>query len=319
MDACEKENETKKREDKLFPFKCSEEYTNELPDPKINCKFLPCGKSLMDYTEEPVSFPQLETQFNHTFNGLHMLFDIDLINQNCYNQVPGGPKEIDPKDAELLTDIEAVHINNSTLKGSYNFLTRAQEYRELLAKKRSTVPCLQHLEPESEDLDLDSFSVEQQIQIIEQTFVDVNRPLCAHPTKSNSSVRPVAQLPVFPESKQLELVQFHFHVPAFGTTNSILKDCGSYYINFKQKPEPVFQRINQKYGKYLTAYLSEQRFKEEHISETSEPDGCVERFILREKDGSLYYQTLGKHIKLQKGQTIQNSFSNLSLLVKRSK
>ncbi|TDG45131.1 hypothetical protein AWZ03_008469 [Drosophila navojoa] len=314
MDANQQENKIEKREDKIPPFKCPITYINELPDPIINCKFLPCGKSLMDYSEDPISFPQLEAQFNYNFKGLHTMFDVDLINPNCYTKVPGEQTEMGPKDVALFTDIEEQLTNNSKVKGSYNFPIQAQEFCELFAKKRSTVPRL-HLEPKSEELDLDSLSVEQQIQIVEQTFVDIDRPLGAHPTKSNSSVRPVAQLPVFPESIQQELVQANFAIPPVGNTNSILKDCGCYYINFKQNPEPVFQRINQKYGKTLNAFLSEQRFKEEPISEL---DQLNERFILREKDGSLYYQTVSQYIKLRTEIEKRYCLSYLSLLVQRN-
>lgn len=265
----------------------------------------------MDYTEGPVSFPQLETQFIYKFKGLHMLFDIDLINQNCYNQVPGEPTQMDPRDVALLTDIEALHINNSKMKGSYYFPTCDQECSEPFGKERYTVPRLQHLGPESEELDLESISVEQQIQIVQKTFVDIDRPLAVHPTKSNSTARPIAQLPVFPEPSQIELVQANFSIPPFDSANGILKDCGSFFIRYKQKPEPVFQRINQKYGKHLTAYLSEQLFKEDQILESSVSG---DKFILREKENRLYYNIVSKHINLTKDRVSPNSFSNLSLL-----
>ncbi|XP_023166248.1 uncharacterized protein LOC111596314 isoform X2 [Drosophila hydei] len=321
MASNEPKNKLKKKEDKLNPFNCSITYINQLPDPAVGCKFLPCGKTLMDFTEEPVSFPQLETQFSYQFKGLHLLFDIDLINQN-YGPFTGEPTEMDAKDAALLADIEALNINNPKSKVLHSFPTRAQECRELFAKERSAVPRprtgLQRLQPETEQLELESFSVEQQKQIVQQTFVDIEKPLCSHPTKSGSNARPIAQLPVFPEAHfaQYDLVQVHFGIPPSGNSNGLLKDCGNYFVNFKLKPDPLFQQIQQTHGQNLLTYLSEQRYKEERTADSSDRG---ERFMLREKDGSFYYQIVNKHIKLRKERPSPQSVANVCLLVKRTK
>ncbi|EDW64364.2 uncharacterized protein [Drosophila virilis] len=324
MAALELGNKSKKKDDKLNKFICPITYTSQLPDPTVGCKFLPCGKTLLDFTTEPVSFPQLETQFSYQFKGLQLLFDIDLVNPSVYAHSSAEPMEMDPKDAALLADIEALHINNQKPKALHSFPTRAQECRELFAKERTAVPRpragLQRLQPEPEHLELESFSLEQQKQIVQQTFVDIEKPLGCHPTKSASTARPVAQLPIFPEANyaqyEHELVQVQFGIPPSGNSNGLLKDCGNYLINFKVKPEPLFKQIQHTSGQSLVTYLAEERYKEERTADSADRG---ERFMLREKDGSIYYQAVSKHIKLRKERPSPQATANVCLLIKRTK
>jgi len=284
----------------------------DLPDPAIGCKFLPCGKSLMDYTTEPVSFPQMETQFNQHLKGLHLLFDIDLLGPKMYEPYEGEPVGMDPKDAALLADIETLHVNNPKPKAVHSFPTRAQECRELFAKERNAVPRprtgLQQMQPEEPQLELETLSLEQQRQIIHQTFVDIEKPLGCHPTRANSNARPVAVLPIFPNPSQPEIVQFQFGIPPSDNSCGLLKDCGHYLINFKVGPDQTTDMNVEG----LQTLISDQRYKEERTSENVERG---EHMILQEMEGSYYYQMVNRHIKLRKERPNLQSNNSLCLLV----
>ncbi|KAM8715647.1 hypothetical protein ACLKA7_002662 [Drosophila subpalustris] len=309
--AANESNNKSKKNDGNNAFICPIKYNVDLPDPQIGCKFLPCGKTLMDYTTEPVSFPQLETQFDQKFKGLHLLFEIDLLGQKTYEPNEGEPVGMDPRDAALLADIEPLHINNPKPKAVHSFPTRAQECRELFAKERSSVPRpragLQQMQPEKPQLEMETLSLEQQKQLIHQTFVDIERPLGRHPTKANSNARPIAVLPIFPHPSQHEFVHFQFGIPPSESSCGLLKDCGHYLINFKANPDKTAETN----VKGLQTFISDQRYKEERTSENAERG---EPMILREMDGSYYYQMVNRHIKLRKERPNVQSNNTLCLL-----
>ncbi|XP_023033880.1 uncharacterized protein LOC111519107 [Drosophila willistoni] len=112
MAAPNKSEKPKKKEDKKDEFLGDIKYTNDLPDVAPDLKFLPCGKDLLDYTINPVSFPELESQHNYYFPGLESLLNLDLVTQEMHEQPPNESAEMDPRDAELLKDIEALVIKD---------------------------------------------------------------------------------------------------------------------------------------------------------------------------------------------------------------
>ncbi|EDV94217.1 GH25215 [Drosophila grimshawi] len=127
------------------PLICPITYSAQLPVPEIGCKFLPCAKTLLDYTEKPISFPELESQYSQQFKGLHMLLDIDLLNLNAYEQSAGGPTEMDPRDAALLADIEPLTVTNKMPKAFNSIPKGARE---------CPAPGSQRMQPESLPPDL---------------------------------------------------------------------------------------------------------------------------------------------------------------------
>lgn len=286
-----------------------------MPEPAVECKFLPCGKPLMDYTTEPVSFPQLETQYNHQFNGLHLLFNIDLINQNAYNSTIGLEKQaMDPRDAALLKDIEALHIDNPKPKSMSSVPTRAQVCRELIAK--GAMPRLRTgpLELKTTQLEVKTLSLEQQKEIISQTFVDIEKPLERHPTKVDSEARPLAVLPIFPETdlSEYDFVEVQFGIAPSPMNNGIIRDCGSNLINFKVKPETLPENADATSSLGVHNYLSDQRYKEERSAENTKR---AEHFMLREKENSYHYQMIHQHMKLRKQRPSPQALASLCLLV----
>lgn len=286
-----------------------------MPEPAVDCKFLPCGKTLMDYTTEPVSFPQLETQFNYQFNGLHLLFNIDLINQNAYNSTIDLEKQtMDPRDAALLKDIEALHIDNPKPKGTSSVPTLAQVCRELIAKGALPRPQTGPSELESNQLEVKTLSLEQQKEIINQTFVDIEKPLERHPTKVDSKAHPLAVLPIFPETdlSEYDFVQVHFGIAPSPINNGIIRDCGNNLINFKVKPETLPVNVDATSSRGIQNYLSDQRYKEERTAENTKR---AEHFMLREKGNSYHYQMIHQYMKLRKQRPSPQELASLYLLV----
>lgn len=269
----------------------------------------------MDYTTNPVSFPKVETQYQQQFKGLHLLFDIDLLGPKTYSTYEGEPVGMEPKDAALLADIEMMHVSNPKPKPMHSFPPRAQDSRDLFARERSVVPrprtglqSIPAMQPEKPPLELDSLNVEQQRQIINQTFVDIDKPLGRHPTKANSNARPVAVLPIFPHPAQPEFVQFQFGIPPSDNCSGLLKDCGHYLINFKVNPE----QTSEMNVEGLQTLISDQRYKEERTSENVERG---EHMVLREIEGCYYYQMVNRHIKLRKERPNLQSSNSICLLV----
>lgn len=296
---------------------CPITYSTDLPEPAADFKFLPCGKTLKDYTTEPVSFPRLETQFNYEFKGLHLLLDIDLVNQNAYNANDVGKQLIDSKDAGLLKDIEALHINDTKPKVGNSVPTRHQDCREPIAKCAvpRPRPGLQAPQLKSTPLGpLQTLSLEQQKEIINQTFADIEQPLETHPTKVGSNARPLSILPIFPETdlSQSYFVQVQFGIAPSPMNNGIIRDCGDNLINFKVKPEPLPEYAVEANRLGIRNYLSDQRYKEERSATTTER---AEHYMFREKDGSFYYQMLQQYMKLRKLRPSPQALASLCLLV----
>lgn len=295
---------------------CPITYNKEMPEPAVECKFLPCGKTLMDFTTEPVSFPQLETQFNYQFKGLHLLFNIDLINQNAYNPSNDPEKQsMDPKDAALLKDIEALHIDTPKPKVVNNVPTRAQVCRELIAKGALPRPRTGLQTPlESAQLEMKALSLEEQKEIIDQTFVDSEKPIERHPTKMGSKARPLAVMPIFPETElsEYDFVQVHFGIAPSPMNNGIIRDCGNNLINFKAKPESLPENAEVANSLGIQNYISDQRYKEERTAESTER---AEHFMLREKGNSYHYQLVHQYMKLRKLRPSPQALASLCLLV----
>ncbi|XP_017077449.2 uncharacterized protein LOC108112172 [Drosophila eugracilis] len=290
-------------------FICPIVYKNEMPELSLGCKYLPCGKDLLASTMEPVSFLKQETKFEHHFKGLHLLFDVNLVDQKVYDKKPTNrAQQMDPRDAALLVDIEALNCGSSKPRPS-----RAQECAQMFAKERAQIPRprlgLQRPIPEAKSIKIiEPVSLEQQKNIIGRTFVDVTKPLLKHPTKPGSKAHPVSVLPVLPDIDLLNynFVQLQFDIPP-NDTNNLIRDCGNYMLNFSVIKDP--KRMAN------TVYVSDQRYKEEKIPETSDRG---ERFILRERIGALYYVSVEKHIKLKRERPGPQTMANKCLLqVKR--
>lgn len=295
---------------------CPITYSTELPEPASESKFLPCGKTLLDFTTEPVSFPRLETQFNHEFKGLHLLLDIDSVNQNAYN-TSNGKKTINVKDAALLKDIEAVHINDTKPKVVNNVPTRRQNCREPIGKCAVPHPRsgLQAPQLKSTPLEpLQTLSLELQKEIINQTFLDIEKPLETHPTKVGSNARPLSILPIFPEThlSTSYFVQVQFGIAPSALNNGIIRDCGDNLINFKVNPELLPDHAEEANRLGIRNYLSDQRYKEERTATTMER---AEHYMLREKDDSFCYQMIHQYMKLRKLRPSPQALASLCLLV----
>ncbi|XP_068151440.1 RNA polymerase II-associated factor 1 homolog [Drosophila tropicalis] len=309
---------SKKKDDKHNQFLGEIVYTNELPDLSVDCKFLPCGKDLLDYTIEPVSFPELEAQHVFHFKGLQSLFNLDLVNQQIYDQPLNPSAQMDPRDAAILNEIEALDCQARKAKAAALEHPRAQEFQLMFAKERAHVPrprtSLQRAPPppESKSKKVEIVSLQQQKQLINQTFKSIEKPLACHPTKPGSKAKPIAILPIFPDLnlQNFEFVQVLFDIPPVNIPNSLIKDCGSYLINFNAH-EPANRNAEQN----SFYYISDQRYTAERTAENAERG---ERFMLREKENSLYYIPVDRHIKLRRERPRPQSLTNKCLLqVKR--
>ncbi|EDW75725.1 uncharacterized protein Dwil_GK15046 [Drosophila willistoni] len=309
---------SKKKDDNHNQFLGEIVYTNELPDLAVDCKFLPCGKNLLDYTIEPVSFPELEAQHAFHFKGLQSLFNLDLVNLQIYDQPLDPSVQMDPRDAALLNDIEALDCQAPKAKSAPLGHPRAQEFQLMFAKERDPAPrprsSLQRAPPppESKSKKVETFSLQQQKQLINQTFKSIVKPLGCHPTKPGSKAKPIAILPIFPDLnlQNFEFVQVLFDIPPVDIPNSLIKDCGSYLINFNAH-EPANRNAERNHF----YYISDQRYTEERTAENAERG---ERFMLREKEGSLYYIPVDRYVKLRRERPRPQALTNKCLLqVKR--
>ncbi|KAH8240966.1 hypothetical protein KR026_009201, partial [Drosophila bipectinata] len=291
-------------------FVCPIVYKNEIPPLAVDCKFLPCCKDILEYTEEPVTFDEIESKYEHRFKGLNFLFDIDLVNQSSYeNHLPKQRQQrlqMEPKDAALLADIEPLHAGSAKPRPS-----RAQECSLMFAKERAQVPRprtglqrAQALEAKDKQR-LEPISLEQQREMVNKTFEQIKKPVLKHPTKPRSNAHPVSVQPFFPDTelKNFSFVQMQFDIPPSDNSKSLIKDCGNYHLNFN------VQKDVSSSGDQI--YISDQRYKEEKTAENSERG---ERFILREKDGKVFYINVDKHIKLRRERPRPLTMANKCLL-----
>lgn len=288
-----------------------------MPELAVDCKFLPCGKDILEYTLQPLSFPEQESQFEHHFKGLHLLFDIDLVNQSAYDK-PQQPRinprkdwqKIDPRDAALLADIEALHCGDSKQRPS-----RAQECAQMFAKERVMAPRprpgVYRPPPVVEtQVEVQPVSLEEQKKMINQTFEEIKKPLGRHPMKPRSNAKPVSVLPVFPDFdlQNYTFLQMHFDNPPTENSQSLIKDCGNYFINFNGRQEV------RSTGEHI--YLSEQRYKEDKTIENAEKG---DRIILIQKPDAVYYVSVDKQVKLRRERPRPQGMVNKCLLVSPSK
>ncbi|KAH8412270.1 hypothetical protein KR009_000940, partial [Drosophila setifemur] len=291
-------------------FICPIVYQNEMPDLAVDCKFLPCGKNILEYTIEPVSFPEQESKYEHRFRGLHLLFDLDLVNQSVYDkpqqQHPQKmQQQMDPRDAALLSDIEALHCVGSKPRPSRNL-----ECSQMFAKERVLPPRprpgLQRAPPDPKtQINLEPIGLQEQREMVNHTFEEIKKQIGRHPTNRSSRARPICVLPIFPDTDLggYTFVQLQFDIPPAEHSQSLIRDCGNYLVNFNAKQEVGLN------GEQI--YLSDQRYKEEKHAENSERG---ERFILREKDGSIFYTNVDKHIKLRRERPRPQAVANKCLL-----
>ncbi|XP_017022073.1 uncharacterized protein [Drosophila kikkawai] len=306
----------KKQDDKHNQFICPIVYKNEMPELGLDCKFLPCGKDILEYTVEPVSFPEQESQHEHHFKGLHLLFDIDLVNQSIYDkpkQQRSNPRKetpkMDPRDAALLADIEALHCGDARQRTS-----RIQECAQMFAKERVMptrprtgvyrTPAVQETQVE-----LQPVSLEQQKEIINQTFEEIKKPIGRHPIKQRSNAKPVSILPLFPDPdlQHYNFLQMQFDNPPTEANQSLIKDCGNYFVNFNATEELPST------GEQI--YVSEQRYKEDRSTENAEKG---DRIILLQKHDAVYYVSVQKYMKLRRERPRPQAMVNKCLLqVKR--
>ncbi|KAH8380914.1 hypothetical protein KR200_009130, partial [Drosophila serrata] len=290
-------------------FICPIVYKNEMPELGLDCKFLPCGKDILDYTLEPVSFPMQESQYDHQFKGLHLLFDIDLVNQSAYDKQRHNTRKeaqkIDPRDAALLGDIEALHYGDARQRPS-----RVQECAQMFAKERVNVPrprigAFRTPAAAETPVQLQAVSLEQQKELITQTFEEAKKPLGRHPIKPRSNARPVSILPIFPDTdlQNYSFLQMQFDNAPTENCKSLMKDCGNYFVNFNVKEELSVT------GEQI--YLSEQRYKEDKTTEKADKG---DRIILIQKPDGVYYVSVEKYIKLRRERPRPQAMVNKCLL-----
>ncbi|XP_017050116.1 RNA polymerase II-associated factor 1 homolog isoform X2 [Drosophila ficusphila] len=301
----------RKQNPKNNQFICPIVFKNEVPPPAVDCKFLPCGKDIVEFTVQPVLYPQQESHFLHHFRGLHQLFDLDFVNLSVYDKPKKNVQKMGTREAALLSDIEALSLDFSRPRPS-----RAQECAQMFAKERVQVPRLRPglqrppAEAEAEvSSGLEAISLEEQKAMIDKTFEEVQRPLLVHPTKPNSKARPLEVFPIFPdpELQSLSFVQMQFDIPPNDYSRNLIKDCGHNLVNFKPTEELASE------GSQI--YLSDQRFKEEKPAENAERG---ERFIFNVKSDGIYYVSVDKHIKLRRERPRPEALANKCLLqVKR--
>ncbi|EDV57412.1 uncharacterized protein LOC6541465 [Drosophila erecta] len=295
------------RDEEHNQFICPIVYTNEMPTPPKDCKYLPCRQLIREYGKDPVLIPRLETRFSQLFKGLHELFDIDLMNQKAYDELPENVQPMDPRDAALLKHIEALHCDHARP-------SREQECAQMFAKERVQAPRpragLQRssVVPKASG-NLEPVSVELQKAIIDGSFRDIKKPLFRHPSKPDSNAYPVKSWPVFPDANLQNycFVQMKFDIPPQDINQNLIKDCGSCLINFS-----FMQDIAETMEK---VYISDHRYREEKAADSLER---CERFMLREQGDALHYVSVDKYIKLRRERPRPQSSSNKCLLqVKR--
>nr|XP_016945675.1 uncharacterized protein LOC108021456 [Drosophila suzukii] len=296
-------NNPKDRDEKHNQFVGPIVYKNEVPGPALDCKILPCGKDILEYTEKPVALDRHEPPFAHHFRGLHELFDFDLLDQSVYDRPPKSGQQMDPRDAALLADIEPLTCGYSKPRPS-----RAQECAQMFSKERDQVPRprpeLKRFVPEiNAQKTLLPICVDEQRDLINSTFEEIKKPILKHPTKPDSTARPLVILPVFPDTElqNYSFVQMQFDIPPNENNQNLIKDFGNYLVNFSiLQCEP-----GEKY------YLSDQRYKEDKGPDNFERG---ERIILRERDKALHYVSVDKHIKLRRERPRPQALANKCLL-----
>ncbi|KRJ97115.1 uncharacterized protein LOC6526502 isoform X1 [Drosophila yakuba] len=291
------------RDEEHNQFICPIVYTNEMPTPPKDCKYLPCGQIIREYGKEPVLIHKLETRFSQLFKGLHELFKIDLMDQKAYDELPGNVQPMDPRDAALLKDIEALDCG-------YPRRSHIQECGQMFAKERVQPPRPRTRLQRSVAMlrapsNLEPISLELQKAMIDGSFRDIKKPLLRHPTKPGSNARPVMTLPVFPDTdlQDYRFVQMKFDIPPHDNNQNLIKDCGSCLINFR-----YIQDIAETMEK---VYLSDHRYREEKAGDNLERS---ERFILREEDGVIYYVSVDKYISLRRERPRPQASANKCLL-----
>ncbi|XP_051858333.1 uncharacterized protein LOC127565139 [Drosophila albomicans] len=291
---------------------CSIEYRNDLPESMPGVKFLPSGaKTLMDYTTDPVSFPEQETQYEFDLKGLYQVLDLDLNAQNPH-EYPTQRGKVDARDAVLLTDIVDP---NMPIPPPISAQQTAKQRRTAAPRTHASVlpfGVMQLHQSEKQEIGMDAVSVEQQKLAINRTFVDVNKPLYEHPFKPNSGVHPVAVMPLLPEQREAhEFVHVKFGIPPNIKEKSLLKNCGNHLINFKEISDQPTETINRG----ITSYISDQRFREDHNSEAER----FEHLVLHERHGHVFYQIVSNQLRLRKERPTANTRHGLCLLQMKCK
>ncbi|XP_044250982.1 uncharacterized protein [Drosophila takahashii] len=301
--AANESDKPKKRNEKHNELLCPIVYKNEIPGPEIDCKFMPCGKDILEYTVHPVSFPSLEYPFLHHFGGLETLFDLDLVDQRAYERDLCDGNSMDPDDAALLADIEALDCGYSKPRPS-----RARECSQMFAKERVQAPQprsgLKRPVVEQVPKILEPISLQQQIELSGRTFEDIKKPFIRHSTKRGSNARPVEILPILPDTdlQNCNYVEMLFDIPPKDGKN-LVKDCGSYLINF------MFNRALQETN--LEIYLSDQRYREQQSPENPERGDEIK---LSYKGCALRYVRMDNPIKLRRERPRPQALANKCLL-----
>ncbi|XP_030383100.1 RNA polymerase II-associated factor 1 homolog [Scaptodrosophila lebanonensis] len=301
--ASRKTEPKKKQNDLVSQYICPVTYNNPMPDPVIDAKFLPYGNSLLDFIKEPPIFSEQESHYDFHYKGLHLLFDIDLVNQEKYDS-DGFPQRMDPRDEALLADIKELDCHSLQSKHQAE-IQQQQQQRE--RQKRNLMESLAASQPKQPDLHIsmqtEPLTNEQQVQLINQTFVDVNDSAAQHPIKPMSKAYPVEVLPLFPDTElsKYEFVYTQFDLPPNSTTRGLLKDCGNHMIHFQPKLQTICQLFEEEDKKpvpnnAIFSYISDQKYKEDRLAHSLEKD----RFILREHQGVFLYNQCKKHMKFRK-------------------
>ncbi|XP_022227029.2 uncharacterized protein LOC111077173 [Drosophila obscura] len=273
-------------------------YRVSLPDPDEGLKFLPCGKALEEYAKEIVTFPEVEAQYDHHFEGLEDILDVDLITRK-FGRRRLKKKQLNPEEADLLADIGATP-------------SRDRECAQMFAKERDPVPRprapLKTRPAEGqESKELEALSQEEQTRLINQTFEDVQVA-----PKPKKNVHLVAEFDLLPDEEQTgnNFVDIHFDVaPRAVSTQTVMRDCGASIVNFVADPS----RALSPFGGSRT-FVSDQRFTVDHTAESNERGEllAVTRFT-----DAYYYVPLERTIKLKRQRpSSKDQADNFELLVR---
>ncbi|XP_032581505.1 RNA polymerase II-associated factor 1 homolog isoform X2 [Drosophila sechellia] len=299
-------NNKRKHDGEQNQFICPIVYTNELPTYPKDCKFLPCCQDIQEYCKEPVSIPKLDTCFLQNFKGLHELFTINLMDQLPYDELSENVHPMNPREADLLKDIQALDCDFARLQPS-----RAQECAQMFAKERVHPPrprLQRSVAVPKAPFNLQPVSLVQQKEMIDGSFKDINKPLLRHPTNPRSNAYPVQIMSVFPDTdlQKYSFVQMSFDNPPQNTNQGLIRDCGSCLINFN-----FVQDIAESTEKL---YVSDHRYKEEKADDSLERG---EGLILREEKNAIFYVGVDKYIKLRRERPRPQASANKFLLVQR--
>ncbi|ALC40303.1 CG12674 [Drosophila busckii] len=275
-------------------------YKNELPVPEDGCKFLPCGKTLMDYTEEPVSFPELEMKFKYEFNGFQSLFDLDLVNLDGYKQNPSAGMQAE--DAALLADIQALHLEDTKPKQEQQSTAVAAAVVESAAVAAAAAA------PDPAKAASEWLLREKEKQIIEHTFMGIKHKLASYGAM-NGKGKAIAVQSILPYSERAGQQIAHLQFDAMPHA-TLLKHCGTQMISFNSKSDHLLNEYHKTHGKrwQCRAFISDERYKEEPIACNGESE---DRLMLWEKDDIMYYQKVCQHSKFTKKQAHPQGNVNL--------